>query len=39
MLLANPESWPAVLGRYFPNSSNFFLNYVIMRAFVMNLFR
>lgn len=28
-----------LLGAAFPNSSNFFLNYVIARAFMMNLFR
>lgn len=39
VLVDNPESWPGVLGRSFPNSSNFFLNYVIMRAFLMNMVR
>lgn len=39
MLADNPDQWALLLGAAFPNSSNFFLNYVIARAFMMNLFR
>lgn len=39
MLADNPDQWAMLLGAAFPNSSNFFLNYVIARAFMMNLFR
>ena len=35
----NPDDIAGVLGAAFPNSSNFFLNYVIARAFMMNCFR
>ena len=39
VLVENPELWAQILGVAFPQSSNYFLNYVIARAFMMNLFR
>ena len=39
VLVENPEMWATILGVAFPQSSNYFLNYVIARAFMMNLFR
>lgn len=35
----NPEKWAQVLGAAIPQTSNFFLNYVITRAFMLNLVR
>lgn len=39
MLVESPETWPSVLGRSFPNSSNFFLNYTVVRALLLNPLR
>jgi len=39
LLVDNPDQWALLLGAAIPNTSNFFLNYVIARAFMMNLFR
>ena len=39
VLLRNPESWILVLGASFPQSANFFMNYVALRAGMMNMFR
>jgi hypothetical protein len=35
----HPEQWAQVLGAAIPQTSNFFLNYVITRAFMLNLVR
>jgi hypothetical protein len=39
VFIEHPESWARVLGAAIPQTSNFFLNYVITRAFMMNFVR
>jgi len=39
LFLKHPEMWAQVLGSAIPQTSNFFLNYVISRAFMMNFVR
>jgi hypothetical protein len=36
LFFQKPEQWAQVLGAAIPQTSNFFLNYVIMRAFMLN---
>jgi hypothetical protein len=37
--LRHPEAWAQILGAAIPQTSNFFLNYVVTRAFMMNFVR
>ncbi len=34
ILIENPEEWATILGQAFPDSANFFLNYVIASEWV-----
>jgi hypothetical protein len=36
LFFKQPEQWAQVLGAAIPQTSNFFLNYVITRAFMLN---
>jgi hypothetical protein len=36
LFFKEPEQWAQVLGAAIPQTSNFFLNYVITRAFMLN---
>jgi hypothetical protein len=39
VFIEHPESWAKVLGAAIPQTSNFFLNYIITRAFMLNFVR
>lgn len=39
VFIEHPERWAQVLGAAIPQTSNFFLNYVITRAFMLNFVR
>lgn len=38
-IIDHPEAWVQLLGTAIPQTSNYFLNYVIMRAFMLNFVR
>lgn len=39
VFIEHPERWAQILGAAIPQTSNYFLNFVLIRAFMLNLVR